>query len=55
MRENRTISLRKMALETGVREYAIYGFANNTLRDSRRRATLLTHGDCVARDAENYD
>lgn len=33
MRENRSISLRKVALETGVREYTVYGFANNTLRE----------------------
>lgn len=33
MRENRTISLRKAATETGVREYTVYGFANNTLRE----------------------
>lgn len=33
MRENRTISLRKAALETGIREYTVYGFANNTLRE----------------------
>jgi DNA-binding Xre family transcriptional regulator len=33
MREDRSISLRKVALETGVREYTVYGFANNTLRE----------------------
>lgn len=33
MRDGRTISLRKAAFETGVREYTVYGFANNTLRE----------------------
>lgn len=33
MREGRTISLRKVAIETGVREYTVYGFANNTLKE----------------------
>lgn len=33
IQEGRSISLRKVALETGVREYTIYGFANNTLRE----------------------
>lgn len=33
MREHRSISLRKVAQETGVREYTVYGFANNTLRE----------------------
>jgi putative transcriptional regulator len=33
MRENRSISLRKVAQETSVNEYTVYGLANNTLRE----------------------
>ena len=32
-RENRRLSLRQVAEESGVKEYTVYGFANNTLKE----------------------
>ena len=52
MRESRTISLRKVALETGVREYTVYGFANNTLREypAETVAKICEYLDCEVGD-----
>ena len=52
MRESRTISLRKVALETGVREYTVYGFANNTLREypAEAVAKICEYLDCEVGD-----
>lgn len=52
MREDRSISLRKAAHETGIREYTMYGFANNTLREypSEAIAKLCQYLECEVGD-----
>lgn len=52
MRDSRTISLRKVAIETGVREYTVYGFANNTLREypAEAVAKLCEYLECEVGD-----
>lgn len=58
-REQRRISLRAVARETGLNEYTVRGFANNTLSEYPARAiTALCHylncevGDLLALEEE---
>jgi DNA-binding Xre family transcriptional regulator len=51
-RENRRVSLRKIAEETGIQKYTVYGFANNTLREYPKEAIekLCSYFECEIGD-----